>query len=83
MPPTGDLAQTQACVLDLELNQQLFGSQASAQSTEPHKPGPYSYFLKMALMVLQRMIGRFGKAEVRDWLGDYCSNSGAIGGRWT
>ena len=30
---------------DRELNQQPFGSQAGAQSTEPHQPGPFSKFL--------------------------------------
>ena len=30
---------TQACALNWELNQQLFGSQAGTQSTEPYQPG--------------------------------------------
>ena len=32
--------ETQACALDWESNQQSPGSKASAQSTEPHQPGP-------------------------------------------
>ena len=32
---------------DWELNQQPFGSQAGAQSTEPHQPGPNLYTLSM------------------------------------
>ena len=35
--PTGDLAKTQACALTG--NQLPFGSQGSAQSTEPHQSG--------------------------------------------
>ena len=39
MPSTGDLAQNPDMCPDWESNQQPFGSQASAQSTEPHQPG--------------------------------------------
>ena len=39
MPPTGDLACIPDMCPDQELNQQPFGSQAGAQSTEPHQPG--------------------------------------------
>ena len=38
-PPTGDLACNPGMCPDRELNWQPFGSQASAQSTEPHQPG--------------------------------------------
>ena len=38
-PHTGDLASNPGMCPDWELNQQPFGSQASAQSTEPHQPG--------------------------------------------
>ena len=38
-PSTGDLAHNPAICSDWELNQQPFGSQACAQSTEPHQPG--------------------------------------------
>ena len=38
-PPTGDLAHNPDMCPDWELNQQLFGSQAGTQSTEPHQPG--------------------------------------------
>ena len=37
--PTGDVACNPGMCPDWESNQQLFGSQASTQSTEPHKPG--------------------------------------------
>ena len=40
MPPTGDLAHNPDMFPDRESNQQPFGSQASAQSAEPHQPGP-------------------------------------------
>ena len=40
VPPTGDLAcHNPGMCPDWELNQQPFGSQASAQSTERHQPG--------------------------------------------
>ena len=38
-PPTGDLASNPGVFSHWELNQQPFGSQALAQSTEPHQPG--------------------------------------------
>ena len=38
-PQLGTWPATQACALDLELNWQLLGSQASTQCTEPHQPG--------------------------------------------
>ena len=40
-PPTGDLAWNPGMCPDWELNQQPFGSQPGAQSTEPHQPGPH------------------------------------------
>ena len=39
-PLTGDLAHNPGMCPDWESNQQPFGSQAGAQSTEPHQPGP-------------------------------------------
>ena len=39
-PPTGDLACNPGMCPDWELNQRPSVSQASAQSTEPHQPGP-------------------------------------------
>ena len=36
---TGYLAHNPGMCRDWELNQQLFGSQSGAQSTEPHQPG--------------------------------------------
>ena len=38
-PPTGDLAWNTGMCPNWELNQWSFGSQAGAQSTEPHQPG--------------------------------------------
>ena len=40
VPPTGDLACNPGMCPDWELNQKLSGSQAGAQSTESHQPGP-------------------------------------------
>ena len=45
MPPTGDLAHNPGMCPDWGLNQRPFGSQAYAQSTEPHQPGLCLYFL--------------------------------------
>ena len=42
MAPTGDLAHNPGMCPDWESNQRPFGSQTSAQSTEPHQPGPIS-----------------------------------------
>ena len=39
VPPTGDLARNPGMCPDWEPNWQIFGSQASAQYTEPHQPG--------------------------------------------
>ena len=44
LPPTGDLACNPGMCPDWELNQWLFGSWAGTQSTEPHQPGPNTYF---------------------------------------
>ena len=41
MPPS----TTQACALDWESNQEPFGLQAGTQSTDPHQPGTYAFFL--------------------------------------
>ena len=38
-PPIGDLAHNPGMYPDWESNQQPFGSQVGAQSTEPHQPG--------------------------------------------
>ena len=43
-PPTGDLACNPGICPDWELNQQPFGSQAGAQSTEPHQPRQQIFF---------------------------------------
>ena len=40
-PPTGDLACNPSMCPDWESNRQPFGSQARAQSSEPHQPGWY------------------------------------------
>ena len=39
VPPTGDPAGNPGMCPDWESNQRPFGSQAGAQSTEPHQPG--------------------------------------------
>ena len=45
-PPTGDLAHNPGMCPDWELNRQLFGLQACAQSAEVHQPGQTNlYFL--------------------------------------
>ena len=44
VPPTKDLAYNPGMCPDWESNQRPFGSQARAQSTEPHQPGPCFYF---------------------------------------
>ena len=38
-PPTGGLARNPGMCPDQKSNWQLFGSQASAQSSKPHQPG--------------------------------------------
>ena len=45
-PPTGDLTCNPGLCPDWESNWQPFGSQAHAQSTELHQPGPIFYSLK-------------------------------------
>ena len=44
--PTGALAHNPGMCPDWESNQQLFGSHASAQPTEPHQPGQTVSFPK-------------------------------------
>ena len=44
-PPTGDQAHNPGMCPDWESNQQPFGLQSGAQSTELHQPGPYSDFV--------------------------------------
>ena len=46
MPPLGDLAHNPGMCPDWEWNQWPFGSQASAQSTEPHQTGQNQLFIK-------------------------------------
>ena len=43
-PPTGDPVQNPGMCPDWESNQQSLGLQASAQSTDPHQPGPMICF---------------------------------------
>ena len=45
VPPTGHLACKPGMCPDWESNQEPFGSQVSTQSSEPHQPGPQSYFI--------------------------------------
>ena len=51
-PPTGDLAHNPGVCPDWELNQQPFGLQTRAQSTEPHRPGRAHYFWRILQDVL-------------------------------
>ena len=44
VPPTGNLACNSGICPDWESNQQPFGLQAGAQSSEPHQPGLSSSF---------------------------------------
>ena len=48
MPPTGDMTCKPGMCLDWELNKWPFGSQASAQSTEPHQLGQEPMSFKSA-----------------------------------
>ena len=68
VPPTGDLAHNPGMCPDWESNQRPFGSQAGAQSTEPHQPGLIIYFssycLSKASYVLPSLvIGSFPELE--------------------
>ena len=44
-PPAGDLACNPGLCPDWESNQQLFGLQASTQSTEPHETGLNFFYI--------------------------------------
>ena len=44
-PPTGDLARNPGMCPDWESNRRPFGSQAGAQSAEPHHPGLYLFMI--------------------------------------
>ena len=46
-PPTEDLACNPGMCPDRESNWRPFGLQSGAQSTEPHQPGLFIYFLKI------------------------------------
>ncbi|KAF6125171.1 hypothetical protein HJG60_009696 [Phyllostomus discolor] len=50
MPSTGDLAHNPGMCPDWDSNQQTFGSQTGAQSTEPHQPGVFFTFLILAIL---------------------------------
>ena len=50
-PPTGDLACNPGMCPDWESNWRPFGSQAGAQSTEPHQPGPYLFTFYRGIML--------------------------------
>ena len=64
MPPTGDVAQNPGVCPDWESNQRLFGSQAGAQSTEPHQPGHVWLYLLGVPFTL-----RSGSTQCfREWL---------------
>ena len=48
--PIGDLARNLSVYPDWELNRWRFGSQAGAQSTEPHQPGLFLLFILTLLI---------------------------------
>ena len=52
-PPTGDLACNPGMCPDWESNWQPFGSQVSAQSTEPHQPGQKSQYFSWSYLILK------------------------------
>ena len=58
-PPTDDLAQNPRMCPDRELNQQHFGSQATAQYTETHQPGQVSEFLSYSWNIMTVIIKQF------------------------
>ena len=51
MTPTEDLAHNPGTYPDWESNQQPFGCQAGAQSTEPHQLGPELCTLNLMLLL--------------------------------
>ena len=62
MPPTRDLARNPGMCPDWELNQQYFGSQASAHPTEPCQPGLFFVFL-IEVKVTEHKINHFKVAS--------------------
>ena len=58
-PSTRDLACNPGMFPDWELNQWPLGSQAIAQSTEPHQPGPFSFSLTTRTVNRQRYTFEF------------------------
>ena len=54
-----DLVHNPGMCPDCELSQQLFGSQAGAQSTEPHQPGPFAHFPYNFLVLLSQFCELF------------------------
>ena len=52
--PTGDLAHSPGMCPDWESNWQLFGSQGSTQSAEPHQPGLLALLYYMCVLCKQR-----------------------------
>ena len=55
VPPTGDLGHNPGMCPDWESNQQPFGSQASAQSTEPHQPGLIFNFISKSCLYTKKI----------------------------
>ena len=49
-PPAGDVAHNPGMCPEWELNQQLFGLQASTQSTEPHQLEPNNIHFRKLFM---------------------------------
>ena len=60
-----DLACNPGMCPDWESNQQTFGSQASAQSTEPHQPGLMAYIFQEFNPIFNLLMGGNLSFELR------------------
>ena len=71
--PRQNLAHNPGMCPDWELNQQPFGSQASAQSTEPHQPR------QPCLLIISK---KWGKNQKRYWPGLAINSQHCLSGMW-
>ena len=85
-PLTGDLAWNPGMCPDWELNQWCFGSQARAQYTELHQPGPFLVFLTPSFFLDNLIMHSFIQQLSKTY---YALNGGldstwvqSNGGRW-
>ena len=96
VPPTGDLACTPGMCPDWESNQQPFGSQASAHSTEPHQAGQRSSiftYLNELCEISQTQVHELGRRKewkkahtlvvwfAADWAGLHGAGRAAVEGK--